>query len=84
MFYEIKVDFPIQAKKAPFMPLSMISTERPKITPKARKADARKNSLEDIIVPVPKKCVEALTPDEVLKKKTEEKTNEETGSSIRR
>ena len=64
------------------MPLSLL--EKPKPAPKVPKPkNDRKKSLDELIVPQPKKCVEALTPDEVMRKKSDEKTSEETGTSIR-
>ena len=67
------------------MPFSLIDKmDKPKPALKvSRTKNDRKKSLDDLIVPQPKKCVEALTPDEVMRKKSDEKTSEETGTSIR-
>ena len=60
---------PIETKKPkpvskPFMPLSMIEKKKEVEIKKPKKQPPRKNSLEEIVIPQPKKCVEALTPEE--------------------
>jgi len=72
---------PPPPKPRPFMPLSLLD-KAPKAT-KPKVMQQRKQSLDDIIMPQPKKCVEALTPNELNAKKAAPVMEHETGSSIR-